>query len=392
MVGGGIHGHAIVVGGKLAENIRRAGIVGGGIGGLTAAIALRAAGWEVTVYEQATEFAEVEAGVMLTSNVLAALDLIGVGEPIRAQAMADHIGGIRSRRGRELVCGQVRDVIGGDDLVVVHRADLLAVLVDALPSECLRPGSRVIRVDASGDIETAEGTIHFDLVVAADGMHSLTRCQVWPEVGAVRHTGITGWRWIVDAPPPEWVGLVLGYRAEFGILPMAGNRIYAFAGTHSGVEGLDQFKDWPEPVPAMVAAAAPQRVLENELLDIRVPKSLARGRVALIGDAAHGMHPTLGQGAGMTIEDAVTLAAYAPDLAAYSKARRRRVALISWLSGRATLVTEPTSRFVAAARDATAALVPNRLAIRAGKLGTKLLITRWRPPTIATKPRPPHPG
>jgi 2-polyprenyl-6-methoxyphenol hydroxylase-like FAD-dependent oxidoreductase len=376
----------------LAENIRRAGIVGGGIGGLTAAIALRAAGWEVTVYEQAAEFTEVEAGVMLTSNVLAALDLIGVGEPIRADAMADHhIGGLRSRRGRELVLGRVRDVLGGDDLVVVHRAELIAVLVDALPSECLRPGSRVIRVDASGDIETAEGTTKFDLVVAADGMHSLTRRQVWPEAGAVRHTGITGWRWIVDAPPPEWMGLVFGYRAEFGILPMAGNRIYAFAGTHSGIDSLDHFKDWPEPVPAMVAAADPQRVLQNELLEIRVPKSLVRGRVALIGDAAHGMHPTLGQGAGMTIEDAVTLAAYAPDLAAYSKARRRRVALISWLSGRGTLVTEPTSRFVDAARDATAALVPNRLAIQAGKLVSKLLITRWQPPIIATEPRPVHP-
>ncbi|MEU4344967.1 FAD-dependent monooxygenase, partial [Nocardia sp. NPDC023852] len=214
-----------------AKSIRRAGIVGGGIGGLTAAIALRAAGWEVTVYERAAEFTEVEAGVMLTSNVLAALDLIGVGEPIRAEAMTDHIGGLRSRHGRELVWGRVREVIGGDDLVVVHRADLIAVLVDALPSECLRPGSRVIRVDASGEIETAEGTNQFDLVVAADGMHSLTRCQIWPEAGAVRHTGITGWRWIVDARPPEWVGLVFGYRAEFGILPMAGNRIYAFAGT-----------------------------------------------------------------------------------------------------------------------------------------------------------------
>ncbi|WP_429423367.1 FAD-dependent monooxygenase [Nocardia sp. GAS34] len=372
----------------MAENIRRAGIVGGGIGGLTAAIALRAAGWEVAVYERAAEFAEVGAGVVLTSNALAALDLIGVGEPIRAHAIADHIGGFRSRRGRELVLGRVSDAVGGDDVVAIHRAELIAVLVDALPSQCLRPGSRVIRVDASGDIETAEGTTQFDLVVAADGIHSLTRRQVWPEAGAVRHTGITGWRWIVDAPPPEWVGFVFGYRAEFCILPMAGNRICAYAGTHPGIESLDHFKDWPDPVPAIVAAADPQRVLENELLEIRVPKSLARGRVALIGDAAHGMHPTLAQGAAMAIEDAVTLAAYAPDLAAYSKARRRRVALISWLSGRATLVTRPTSRFVDAARDATAALVPNRLAIQAGKLGIKLLITRWSPPTIAGRKSP----
>ncbi|MBU3065448.1 FAD-dependent monooxygenase [Nocardia sp. NEAU-G5] len=372
----------------MAENMRRAGIVGGGIGGLTAAIALRAAGWEVAVYERATEFTEVGAGVMLTSNALAALDLIGVGKPIRAHAIADHTGGVRSRRGRELMLGRVSDVFGGDDVVVVHRAELIAVLVDALPSQCLRPGSRVIRVDASGDIETAEGTTQFDLVVAADGIHSLIRRQVWPEAGAVRHSGITGWRWIVDAPPPEWVGMVVGYRAEFTIMPMAGNRISNYAGTHPSVDSLDHFKDWPEPVPAMVAAADPQRVLENELLEIRVPKSLARGRVALIGDAAHGMHPTLGQGAAMTIEDAVTLAAYAPDLAAYSKARRRRVALIGWLSGRATLVTEPTSRFVAAARDAAVALVPHRLALRAGKLGAKLLITRWRPPTIADRKSP----
>ena len=211
-----------------------AGIVGGGIGGLTAAIALRKAGWDVTVYERASEFTEVGAAVVLFPNALAALDEIGVGEQVRANSLPYSSGAIRNLRGQNLVTRKIGDLAGGRDLVTIHRADLIDVLVRAIPAECLRTGTRVTGVGCGdhgrGEIVTDGDTARYDLVVAADGVHSVVRQQIWAGEGTVERTGVSAWRWIVDGPPPDFVGQVWGIRGEFGILPLAGNRTYAFAG------------------------------------------------------------------------------------------------------------------------------------------------------------------
>ncbi|WP_314673442.1 FAD-dependent monooxygenase [uncultured Rhodococcus sp.] len=320
-----------------------AGIVGGGIGGLTAAIALRKAGWDVTVYERASEFTEVGAAVVLFPNALAALDEIGVGEQVRANSLPYSSGAIRNLRGQNLVTRRIGDLAGGRDLVTIHRADLIDVLVRALPAECLRTGTRVTGVGCGdhgrAEIVTDGDTARYDLVVAADGVHSVVRQQIWPGEGTVVHTGVSAWRWIVDGPPPDFVGQVWGIRGEFGILPLAGNRTYAFAGAQRG-ESLAHFADWPEPVSQLVANADPARIIENELLEIRTPKLLTRGKVALIGDAAHAMRPHLGLGAALAIEDAVT-------------------------------------RLLAAVRDVVVRLTPDILA-----LSVFGVINRWRPKPI----------
>lgn len=320
-----------------------AGIVGGGIGGLTAAIALRKAGWDVTVYERASELTEVGAAVVLFPNALAALDEIGVGEQVRANSLPYSSGAIRNLRGQNLVTRRIGDLAGGRDLVTIHRADLIDVLVRALPAECLRTGTRVTGVGCGdhgrAEIVTDGDTARYDLVVAADGVHSVVRQQIWPGEGTVERTGVSAWRWIVDGPPPDFVGQVWGIRGEFGILPLAGNRTYAFAGAQRG-ESLAHFADWPEPVSQLVANADPARIIENELLEIRTPKLLTRGKVALIGDSAHAMRPHLGLGAALAIEDAVT-------------------------------------RLLAAVRDVVVRLTPNILA-----LSVFGVINRWRPKPI----------
>ena len=320
-----------------------AGIVGGGIGGLTAAIALRKAGWDVTVYERASELTEVGAAVVLFPNALAALDEIGVGEQVRANSLPYSSGAIRNLRGQNLVTRKIGDLAGGRDLVTIHRADLIDVLVRAIPAECLRTGTRVTGVGCGdhgrGEIVTDGDTARYDLVVAADGVHSAVRQQIWAGEGTVERTGVSAWRWIVDGPPPDFVGQVWGIRGEFGILPLAGNRTYAFAGAQRG-ESLAHFADWPEPVSQLVANADPARIIENELLEIRTPKLLTRGKVALIGDSAHAMRPHLGLGAALAIEDAVT-------------------------------------RLLAAVRDVVVRLTPNILA-----LSVFGVINRWRPKPI----------
>lgn len=363
-----------------------AGIVGGGIGGLTAAIALRQAGWDVTVYERASEFTEVGAAVVLFPNALAALDEIGVGEQVRANSLPYSSGAIRNLRGQNLVTRRIGDLAGGRDLVTIHRADLIEVLVRAIPAECLRTGTRVTGVGCGdhgrGEIVTDGGTdrsdvARYDLVVAADGVHSVVRQQIWPGEGTVVHTGVSAWRWIIDEPPPDFVGQVWGIRGEFGILPLAGDRTYAFAGAQRGVDSLEHFADWPEPVSQLVANADPARIIENELLEIRTPKLLTRGKVALIGDAAHAMRPHLGLGAALAIEDAVTLAAYVHDLAGYTKARRRRVLAVQWISRHMSTVVMPASRPLAAVRDVAVRLTPDILT-----LSVFGVINRWRPRPI----------
>ncbi|MFI1919172.1 FAD-dependent monooxygenase [Nocardia sp. NPDC020380] len=363
----------------MAEIVGRAGVVGGGIGGLAATIALRGAGWDVTVYEQAPRFAEVGAGITLAANALTALDVLGVGESVRAAGVADRRGLARNQRGRVLVDAKVSDFVGG--LIALHRADLIAILAAAVPSECVRAGSRVVGVDAEGRIETDAGTIQYDLVVGADGVNSVVRQQLWPEAGAVRRTGMTAWRWVLDTSAPDPVGVILGERAEAGVVPMAGDRTYVFTAARPGISTLEYFADWPDPLPKLIAGTDPARVVVDELLEIPVPKRLWKDRVALIGDAAHAMRPTLGQGAAMALEDAVTLAACAPDLGRYSAARRRRVATMSFLSQHGTRFTSPGSGTLAALRDAMFAATPNALSIKMFRLVNDRALRGWRPPT-----------
>jgi putative ABC transport system ATP-binding protein len=234
-------------------------------------------------------------------------------------------------------------------------------------------------------VHTAAGTTGYDLVVAADGINSITRQQLWPYAKPARRTGITAWRWISDTPPPQFIGLVWGVRAEFGVLPLAGNRTYAYAGTGPGAAGLSEFADWPHPVPQLVAAAAPQRIIRNDLLELPIPKSWVQGRVALLGDAAHGMRPTLGQGAGMALEDAVTLAATAPDLAAYALARARRVRRIAAISRKGSWLAEPESTAVARFRDRTATIMPTSLLLSAGRMSMRKVVNNWTPPTALAR-------
>ncbi|NNH68534.1 NAD(P)-binding protein [Nocardia uniformis] len=362
----------------MGEFVGRAGVVGGGIGGLGAAIALRAAGWDVTVYERSPQFTEVGAGITLAANALTALDALGVGDVVRAAALEDRRAFARNQRGRVLIDARISDFVGG--LVTVHRADLVSILAAAVPVQCVRTGTRVVGVHADGRIETDTDTVQFDLVVGADGVNSVVRQQLWPNESPVRRTGMTAWRWVADRPAPDPVGVILGRHAEAGVVPMADDRTYVFAAARPGIASLDYFSDWPDPLPQLIAATDRSRIVTDELLEIRVPRRLWHDQVALIGDAAHAMRPTLGQGAGMALEDAVTLAACAPDLARYSSTRRRRVATMSFLSRYGMRMTSPGSAALAAVRDAAIVATPNSLSVRMFRYTSNRALHNWRPP------------
>ncbi|MEU0084518.1 FAD-dependent monooxygenase [Streptomyces sp. NPDC006274] len=367
---------------------RAATIVGGGIGGLAAAVALHRRGWHVEVLERAPEFTEIGAGISLWPNALHALEALGLADAVRTLGAVEATGGVRDRRGRWLSRTDNAELERrfGHPLVVLHRADLLRVLTEALPGSLL-PGSEVSGVRDGGHrpaVDHRGGESRPDLVVGADGLRSTVRRALWPDAAGPRYAGYTAWRMVTEPlaePLPE--GAVTWGRGErFGCTALPGRRMYCFAtaslpagaatGPSEYAELLRRFGTWPDPVPALLAAVPADAVLRHDLYDLPPLPSHVHGRVALLGDAAHAMTPNLGQGACQALEDAVTLAHCldgTPDVAAalrsYDLLRRPRTQAVTRRSARLGAVGQLSWPPAVLLRDTVARLTPTRATVRA---------------------------
>jgi 2-polyprenyl-6-methoxyphenol hydroxylase-like FAD-dependent oxidoreductase len=386
-------------------------VAGAGIGGLAAAVALRRQGWDVTVLERAPALEPVGAGLGLAPNALHALDAIGLGDEVRRFSAVQGQGGVRRPDGRWLVrtdLGVMAERFGDPQLMAL-RADLVGLLAGRLAEGTLRTGVTVTGVDPGdpGDparrarVATSAGDLAADLVVAADGIRSPIRAALFPGHPGPRYSGCTAWRFVAPEPdrspsPAEtW-----GRGTVFGAVSLADGRVYCYAsafvpaGARPGDELAElkrRFGGWHDPIPGLIGSVSPDAVLHDDVYWMAEPlPAYHRGRVAVLGDAAHAMTPHLGQGACQAIEDAVVLASVAgtgtgagaaPDLAAYTAARLRRTRMVARGSYRATRLTGLTSRPATALRNAGASL--------AGHLGPRLMlrqlapIAAWTPPPLS---------
>lgn len=378
---------------------RAATIVGGGIGGLAAAVALHRRGWRVEVLERAPEFAEIGAGISLWPNALHALDALGLGDTVRALGAVEAVGGVRDRQGRWLSRTENAELARrfGHPLVVLHRADLLRALADALPADSLRPGSEVSAVRDGGSclvVDHARGESRPDIVVGADGLRSAVRRALWPEAAGPRYAGYTGWRMVTGplAEPPSQGAVTWGRGARFGYTALLGGRTYCFAtasrsagefaGSSEYAELLRRFGCWPDPIPDLLAATPVDSVLRHDLYELPPLSSFVRGRVALLGDAAHAMTPNLGQGACQALEDALTLAHCLdgrPDVTAalrsYDLLRRPRTQAITRRSARLGAIGQLSWPPAVLLRDTAARLAPTRATLR-----SMTPVLGWTPP------------
>jgi len=346
-------------------------IVGGGIGGLTAAVALGRAGVEVAVFERAAELREIGAGISLWANATRALKSLDVYEEVRAAGAAEIGGELRSWRGAlisEIPAEDLRARFGEANLAV-HRADLQGALLVALPSGTVRLGAEFTGFAQNGEeviARFADGREERgEVLVGADGLHSSVRAQLfgWR---TPRYAGYTAWRGVAEAGEgrlPEGVGLNLwGRGSEFGLVGIGRGRFYWFA-TRNAPEGetesvagrkrevLDLLTGWYEPARAAVEGTDEPKILRNDIYDRDPLASWGAGRVTLLGDAAHPMTPNLGQGACQAIEDAVVLArclgvgdGISRSLRLYEDRRIRRTAAVvrrSRLVGRVTQLQNP---------------------------------------------------
>jgi len=337
---------------------RTALVVGAGIGGLTAALSLSRTGIDVTVLERADALREVGAGLQISSNASRVLIDLGLGPALDAVAVVpDRLRIFSSRAGRELNhidFGAAALPRYGAPYWVIHRADLQAALAEAAgrePRIDLRLGQTITNIRQSGDrvvVDLAgDGALEADLLIGADGVWSMVREQALGLPGAA-FTGRAAWRATlpIEDVPAEfrksstvWLGAgahVVHYPvhagAQFNIVAIVTDtwREQGWSATGDRAELLRRFAAWPSA--ARNILSLPDSWLKWALCGMPTGRSWSKGRVALLGDAAHAMLPFVAQGAAMAIEDAAVLAltlAESDDipasLAAYDAARRPRV-------------------------------------------------------------------
>jgi salicylate hydroxylase len=361
----------------------RVAIIGGGIGGLTAANALSRAGIEVAVYEAAAELKEIGAGVALHANAMRVLRAIGVEDAVRKVAGRSQWQMTRNwKTGRVISKSSRQQQAAAFGLLgaTVHRADLLDVLADALPAGIVTLGKRCTEVVPDGDIEVARfadgGEIEADVIVGADGIHSPVRTSLFgPD--APRFTGKICYRSVIPtsavqgARPDTDLGQWFGPHGTIVLYPLRGEELInvvchydddsyrheSWVTECSREEVLQRYAGWHESLLRLFAAG--DTWYKWALYDRDPIPQWTRGRVTLLGDAAHPMLPYLGQGACQALEDGAVLAtaltAEAADppsgLARYERTRRPRASRVVLTSRERGLSNHLTSRWAAWQRD-----------------------------------------
>jgi 2-polyprenyl-6-methoxyphenol hydroxylase-like FAD-dependent oxidoreductase len=369
---------------------KRVVIAGGGIGGLAATLALQQHGIHSIVCEQAAELREVGAGLLLSPNAVRVLEALGIGDVARSVGRVIGEWRILDPHGRRLHA--MRAEHDRISTLSLHRADLQRLLCDRVPRQTLKLGFTVAgcnETDAAVEIQSSSGEhMRGDVLIGADGLRSRVRALRFDDT-APRCCGYAGWRSVVATIPrgyeSGWLSESWGEGKRFGIAPLGGGRCYWYASANvtsnsaappgcRRAELLELFAHWHAPIPELIASTPEEAILLNDIFDRPPRASWTRGRVALLGDAAHPMSPNLGQGACMALEDAWVLArelararSWPEGLAAYEWARRARTACISYASRFLGEVIQLEHPLGTRARDVMLRLTPaisSRIAMR----------------------------
>ncbi len=301
-------------------------IIGGGIGGLTTAIALQQKGVEVKVREAAPEIKAIGAGIWMATNAMQIFDRLGLAQRVTAEGISLEKVSITDRQLRILSAMDIPAIKKryGHSIVAIHRATLQQLLIGSLAPGTLETGKRCesfteddagIRIRYTDQSEEAA-----DLLIGADGIHSVIREQMFPEA-KLRYAGQTCWRGVSNHSLEDrfkrstieaWGG-----RYRFGFSEIADDKVYWFAVQATRPGG----KDNPGTIKADLLSAyqnfAPtigriihhtSGIIRNDLMDLRPLGQWYLRRICLIGDAAHAATPNMGQGGAQAIEDAWVLA------------------------------------------------------------------------------------
>jgi salicylate hydroxylase len=331
-------------------------IIGGGIGGLFAANALIGQGLRVSVYEQASALGEVGAGVYVTPNAVRHLERVGLGPAVEKWGARVGPGSYYFRHdGTPIAPVQVTDATGWNATFGMHRADFVDFLAANLPAGIVHTGHRAIGFEQNGDVarvKFANGvTAEAEVVIGADGIHSELRSYVFPPSkpvfhGTISYRGLVARERLPNWPMDRWQ-MWAGPSKHFLVFPVRHGTMVNYVGFVPTDEEMKE--SWSAPGDAAVLRREFEgwdprigNVLQQvdktfrwALYDREPLPTWTRGRLSLLGDAAHPMLPHLGQGANQSIEDGMALAtilaqvdtsAVPASLLAYERLRRARVA------------------------------------------------------------------
>ncbi|MBC9228202.1 FAD-dependent urate hydroxylase HpxO [bacterium SPL81] len=305
-------------------------IVGAGMGGLTAGIALKKFGHQVTIYEQAAEILPVGAAISLWSNGVKCLNYLGLTEQIQTlggemESLA-YIDGLNDQTMTQFDLTPLYKEVG-QRAYPVARADLQQLLMETFGLENIKLGMKMTEIEDQSEyvnIHFADGShIKADLLIGADGTHSITRKFVLDYQVERRYAGYVNWNGLVQidekiAPAQQWTTYV-GEGKRVSLMPVAENRFYFFFDVpiESGLPNQREqyktelkkyFKDWCAPVHQLIDCLDEQKTNRVEIHDIEPFMNFYKGRVVLLGDAAHSTTPDIGQGGCQAMEDAIYLA------------------------------------------------------------------------------------
>ena len=331
-------------------------IVGGGIGGLFAANALIAHGLRVSVYEQAPALGEVGAGVYVTPNAVRHLERVGLGPAVAARGARVGAGSAYFRHdGTPIAPVQVTDAAGWNACFGMHRADFVELLAAGLPAGVVHTGHRALGVEQTADkarLRFENGVLaEADVVVGADGIHSELRPHVFPPSKPVFH-GTISYRGLIPTerlpgwPTDRWQ-MWAGPSKHFLVFPVRHGAMVNYVGFVPADEEMKEswsapgdpallrreFEGWDPRIGEVLRQVG--TTFRWALYDREPLPGWSKGRLTLLGDAAHPMLPHLGQGANQSIEDGMALAMILKEasnhsvpeaLLAYERLRRERVA------------------------------------------------------------------
>jgi 2-polyprenyl-6-methoxyphenol hydroxylase-like FAD-dependent oxidoreductase len=345
-------------------------IIGGGIAGLTTAIALNKIGLQVQIFEAAPSIKAIGAGLVLAANAMQGFQKLGISAEIIEKGRLCPSFNIYDQKGKIITKtdSEANTKKYGADNFTIHRANLHQLLLSKINPTDLFTNKRVVNIVLNGDktsVVFQDGTTHdTDYLIVSDGINSPIRRQLMPD-STPRYAGYTCWRAVIDNTKLNLkeTSETWGVNGRMGLVPLADNKIYWFACINAPqndqtmkaykVADLQRvFKDFHDPIPSVLAETKDENLLWNDIIDLKPIPQYAFDNIVLIGDAAHATTPNMGQGACQAIEDAVILADemernndFNEAFKAFEKRRIKRTHFIvnsSWSLGKAAHLENKT--------------------------------------------------